>query len=177
RSLDLVVGMYAIVAAGGAYVPLDPDHPAERIAHILDTAQPVAVVTTTRDAVEVPAGLPVLRIDALDLERYAATPIRPAELLRPVCPQHPAYVIFTSGSTGRPKGVAVTHAAINNQIEWMLTAYPLRPDDVYLPKPATTFDLSLWGFFLPLGTGAKLVIATPDGHRDPAYVAETIAAQ
>nr|WP_081505298.1 non-ribosomal peptide synthetase [Nocardia cyriacigeorgica] len=177
RSLDLVVGMYAIVAAGGAYVPLDPDHPAERIAYILDTAQPVAVVTTTRDAVEVPAGLPVLRIDALDLERYAATPIRPAELLRPVRPQHPAYVIFTSGSTGRPKGVAVTHAAINNQIEWMLTAYPLRPDDVYLQKTATTFDVSLWGFFMPLRTGAKLVIATPDGHRDPAYVAETIAAQ
>ncbi|TLF82504.1 non-ribosomal peptide synthetase [Nocardia cyriacigeorgica] len=177
RSLDLMVGMYAIVAAGGAYVPLDPDHPVERIAHILETARPVAVVTTTRDAVEVPAGIPVLRIDAVDLERYAATPIRSSELLRPVRPEHPAYVIFTSGSTGRPKGVAVTHAAINNQIEWMLTAYPLGPDDVYLQKTATTFDVSLWGFFMPLRTGAKLVIATPDGHRDPAYVAETIAAQ
>ncbi|WP_425343124.1 amino acid adenylation domain-containing protein [Nocardia cyriacigeorgica] len=177
RSLDLVIGMYAIVAAGGAYVPLDPDHPAERIAHILDTAQPVAVVTTTRDAVDVPAGIPVLRIDAVDLERYAATPIRSSELLRPVRPDHPAYVIFTSGSTGRPKGVAVTHAAINNQIEWMLTAYPLGPDDVYLQKTATTFDVSLWGFFLPLRAGAKLVVATPDGHRDPAYVAETIATQ
>uniref|UniRef100_UPI0024588058 non-ribosomal peptide synthetase n=1 Tax=Nocardia cyriacigeorgica TaxID=135487 RepID=UPI0024588058 len=177
RSLDLVVGMYAIVAAGGAYVPLDPDHPAERIAHILDTARPVVVVTTTRDAVEVPAGTPVLRIDAVDLERYDATPIRSTELLRPVRPEHPAYVIFTSGSTGRPKGVAVPHAAINNQIEWMLTEYPLGPDDVYLQKTATTFDVSLWGFFLPLRAGAKLVIATPDGHRDPAYVAETIAAQ
>ncbi|MFE3442480.1 amino acid adenylation domain-containing protein [Nocardia sp. NPDC059180] len=177
RSLDLVVGMYAIVAAGGAYVPLDPDHPAERIAHILDTAQPVAVVTTTSDAVGVPAGTPVLRIDAIDLERYDATPIRSTELLRPVRPEHPAYVIFTSGSTGRPKGVAVTHAAINNQIEWMLTEYPLGPDDVYLQKTATTFDVSLWGFFMPLRTGAKLVVATPDGHRDPAYVAETIAAQ
>nr|WP_280471379.1 non-ribosomal peptide synthase/polyketide synthase [Nocardia cyriacigeorgica] len=177
RSLDLVVGMYAIVTAGGAYVPLDPDHPAERIAHILDTARPVAVITTTRDAVDVPAGIPVLRIDAVDLERYAATPIRSSELLRPVRPEHPAYVIFTSGSTGRPKGVAVTHAAINNQIEWMLTAYPLGPDDVYLQKTATTFDVSLWGFFMPLRAGAKLVIATPDGHRDPVYVAETIAAQ
>ncbi|NEW54950.1 amino acid adenylation domain-containing protein [Nocardia cyriacigeorgica] len=177
RSLDLVVGMYAIVAAGGAYVPLDPDHPAERIAHILDTAQPVAVVTTTADAVEVPAGTPVLRIDAVDLERYDATPLRSSELLRPVLPEHPAYVIFTSGSTGRPKGVAVTHAAINNQIEWMLTEYPLGPDDVYLQKTATTFDVSLWGFFMPLRAGAKLVIATPDGHRDPVYVAETIAAQ
>ncbi|MGA6186334.1 non-ribosomal peptide synthase/polyketide synthase [Nocardia iowensis] len=177
RSLDLVVGMYAIVTAGGAYVPLDPDHPAERIAHILDTAQPTCVLTTSADAIEVPAGITVLTLDSVDTSGFDGAPVRQEELLRPVLPQHPAYVIFTSGSTGRPKGVAVSHAAINNQIEWMLAAYPLDADDVYLQKTATTFDVSLWGFFLPLRAGAKLVVATHDGHRDPAYVAETIAAQ
>ncbi|WP_040774040.1 non-ribosomal peptide synthetase, partial [Nocardia pneumoniae] len=176
RSVDLVVGIYAIVTAGGAYVPLDPDHPADRIAHILDTAQPACVVTRTEDAVPVPPGTAVLHVDALELDHVDSAPVRAEELLRPVLPQHPAYVIFTSGSTGRPKGVAVSHAAINNQIEWMLAEYPLRPDDVYLQKTATTFDVSLWGFFMPLRVGAKLVVATPDGHRDPAYVAETIAA-
>ncbi|MEV6561061.1 amino acid adenylation domain-containing protein [Nocardia sp. NPDC051756] len=177
RSLDLVVGMYAIVTAGGAYVPLDPDHPAERIAHILDTAQPACVVTTSADAVALPAGVAAVAIDTADLSRFDGAPVRKDELLRPVSPQNPAYVIFTSGSTGRPKGVAVSHAAINNQIEWMLAEYPLHEDDVYLQKTATTFDVSLWGFFMPLRVGAKLVVATPDGHRDPAYVAETIAAQ
>ncbi|MGW4633965.1 amino acid adenylation domain-containing protein [Nocardia sp. NPDC004415] len=177
RSLDLVVGMYAIVTAGGAYVPLDPDHPAERIAHILDTAQPVCVLTTTADAVEVPAGTPVITMDTAALEDFSAAPLTAAELLRPVLPRHPAYVIFTSGSTGRPKGVAVSHAAIDNQTAWMLAEYPLGPGDVYLQKTATTFDVSLWGYFMPLRTGAKLVVATHDGHRDPAYIAETIAAQ
>ncbi|WP_278264596.1 non-ribosomal peptide synthetase [Nocardia sp. AG03] len=177
RSLDLVVGMYAIVTAGGAYVPLDPDHPAERIAHILDTAQPVCVLTTTADAVEVPAGTPVITLDTAALDDFSAEPLTAAELLRPVLPQHPAYVIFTSGSTGRPKGVAVSHAAIDNQTAWMLAEYPLGPGDVYLQKTATTFDVSLWGYFMPLRTGAKLVVATHDGHRDPAYIAETIAAQ
>ncbi|MFB7877888.1 amino acid adenylation domain-containing protein [Nocardia sp. NPDC056064] len=177
RSLDLVVGMYAIVTAGGAYVPLDPDHPAERIAHILDTAQPVCVLTTSADAVEVPAGTPVITMDTVALEDFSAAPLTAAELLRPVLPQHPAYVIFTSGSTGRPKGVAVSHAAIDNQTAWMLAEYPLGPGDVYLQKTATTFDVSLWGYFMPLRTGAKLVVATHDGHRDPAYIAETIAAQ
>ncbi|GAA1595385.1 hypothetical protein GCM10009764_18040 [Nocardia ninae] len=177
RSLDLVVGMYAIVTAGGAYVPLDPDHPAERIAHILDTAQPACVVTTSTDAAALPAGVATVTIDTADLARFDSAPVRKDELLRKVLPQHPAYVIFTSGSTGRPKGVAVSHAAINNQIEWMLAEYPLNQDDVYLQKTATTFDVSLWGFFMPLRVGAKLVVATPDGHRDPAYVAETIAAQ
>ncbi|WP_345616695.1 amino acid adenylation domain-containing protein, partial [Nocardia iowensis] len=177
RSIDLVVGMYAIVTAGGAYVPLDPDHPAERIAHILDTAQPVCVVTTSADAAALPDGVAAVAIDTAELARFDGAPVRADELLRPVSPLNPAYVIFTSGSTGRPKGVAVSHAAINNQLEWMLAEYPLDQDDVYLQKTATTFDVSLWGFFLPLRVGAKLVVATPDGHRDPAYVAETIAAQ
>uniref|UniRef100_UPI003D77D4A1 amino acid adenylation domain-containing protein n=1 Tax=Nocardia brasiliensis TaxID=37326 RepID=UPI003D77D4A1 len=177
RSLDLVVGMYAIVTAGGAYVPLDPDHPAERIAHILDTAQPVCVVTTSADAAALPDGVAMVTLDTADLAAFPGSPVGAAELLRPVLPLNPAYVIFTSGSTGRPKGVAVSHAAIVNQLVWMLAEYPLTSDDVYFQKTATTFDVSLWGFFLPLRVGAKLVVATPDGHRDPAYVAETIAAQ
>ncbi|MEV0293120.1 amino acid adenylation domain-containing protein [Nocardia sp. NPDC050710] len=177
RSLDLVVGMYAIVTAGGAYVPLDPDHPAERIGHILDTAQPLCVLSTTADAGAVPDGTAVVLIDTLRLDRLPVSPLQPAELLRPVLPQHVAYVIFTSGSTGRPKGVAISHAAIHNQTSWMLAEYPLGPDDVYIQKTATTFDVSLWGFFMPLRVGATLVVATPDGHRDPEYVAETIAAQ
>ncbi len=74
-----------------------------------------------------------------------------------------AYVIFTSGSTGRPKGVAVGHAAIDNQIQWMNNQYDVASTDVYLQKTATTFDVSLWGFFMPLRAGATLVIATPDG--------------
>ncbi|WP_433523218.1 amino acid adenylation domain-containing protein [Nocardia pseudovaccinii] len=176
RSLDLVVGMYAILTAGGAYVPLDPDHPGERIAHILDTAAPICVLTTTADAVST-GDTPVVYLDTVELSAFSGDPVLPTELLRPVSLDSPAYVIFTSGSTGRPKGVAVTHAAINNQIEWMLTHYPLRPDDVYLQKTATTFDVSLWGYFMPLRAGAKLVVATPDGHRDPVYLAETIATQ
>nr|WP_228823415.1 non-ribosomal peptide synthetase [Nocardia blacklockiae] len=177
RSLDLVVGMYAIVAAGGAYVPLDPDHPAERIGHILGTAEPVAVLTTTADSAAVSGAREVLEIDALDLSGFSDAPLTPAERRGPLRSSNPAYVIFTSGSTGRPKGVAVSHAAIHNQIEWMLAQYPLGADDVYLQKTATTFDVSLWGYFMPLRAGAKLVVATHDGHRDPLYVAETIAAE
>ncbi|MEU2037101.1 amino acid adenylation domain-containing protein [Nocardia niwae] len=176
RSLNLVVGMYAILTAGGAYVPLDPEHPAERIAHVLDLARPVCVLTTSADEVPVPDHVAVLHLDALGADRRSGAPIRSGELLRKVRPEHPAYVIFTSGSTGRPKGVAVSHRAIDNQIEWMLARYPMGPGDVYLQKTATTFDVSLWGYLMPLRSGAKLVVAEPDGHRDAAYLASAIAA-
>ncbi|MFC4604943.1 amino acid adenylation domain-containing protein, partial [Rhodococcus kronopolitis] len=175
RSLDLVVGIYAVLEAGGAYVPVDPDHPAERIGHILDTAAPVCVLTTARDDFEVPGDRSVLRIDTIDLAAYSDAPITGADRVAMLRPEHPAYVIFTSGSTGKPKGVAVSHGAIVNQMEWMQGEYLLDSSDVYLQKTATTFDVSLWGWFMPLRVGAQLVVATPDGHRDPGYVAEKIA--
>ncbi|XOZ86368.1 non-ribosomal peptide synthase/polyketide synthase [Nocardia testacea] len=182
RSLDLVVGMYAVVAAGGAYVPLDPAHPAERIGYILETAVPVRLLSTTADAdaagvaeADVLAGVPVLTLDTLDTGDFAAAPVTDADRLGPLRANNTAYVIFTSGSTGRPKGVAVPHSAIANQIAWMLSQYPMGAADVYLQKTATTFDVSLWGYFLPLAAGARLVVAAPDGHRDPAYLATAIA--
>ncbi|MCB8909519.1 non-ribosomal peptide synthase/polyketide synthase [Rhodococcus rhodochrous] len=175
RSLELVVGMYAIVEAGGAWVPIDPDHPADRTAYILETAHPAGVLTTARDDVTLPEGIPTIDVDTFDHSRFGTTPLTDAERRGPILPDTTAYVIFTSGSTGRPKGVAVSHVAIDNQIQWMNDQYGLTSTDVYLQKTATTFDVSLWGFFMPLRVGATLVIATPDGHRDPVYVASKIA--
>ncbi|MTE17004.1 non-ribosomal peptide synthase/polyketide synthase [Nocardia aurantiaca] len=177
RSVELVVAMYAVLRAGGAYVPVDPSHPAERIGHILATADPHAVLTTRRDGFTLPdtVDVPLHHLDELDLTEYSAAKIGDRERRAVLRPDHPAYVLFTSGSTGKPKGVAVTHRAIANQMAWMQAEYGVRAQDVYLQKTATTFDVSLWGYFLPLRAGATLVVATPDGHRDPRYIAETIA--
>ncbi|MEU1428767.1 non-ribosomal peptide synthase/polyketide synthase [Nocardia sp. NPDC005746] len=177
RSVELVVAMYAVLRAGGAYVPVDPAHPAERIGHILATAGPHSVLTTRRDGFTLPETIdvPLHHLDELSLEDYSAAKIGDKERHGVLHPDHPAYVLFTSGSTGKPKGVAVTHRAIANQLAWMQAEYGVRAQDVYLQKTATTFDVSLWGYFLPLRAGATLVVATPDGHRDPRYIAETIA--
>ncbi|MGC0365272.1 amino acid adenylation domain-containing protein [Rhodococcus sp. 27YEA15] len=177
RSIDLVVGMYAVVAAGGAYVPLDPDHPASRNGHILATAAPVCVLSTAGDGVVLPGAFDVVLIDVVDVSGYSDAPVSDADRVAPLRGSNAAYVIFTSGSTGKPKGVAVSHAAIVNQMGWMQGRYVLTGSDVYLQKTATTFDVSLWGFFLPLAVGARLVVATHDGHRDPGYLASVIADQ
>ncbi|MEC3919456.1 non-ribosomal peptide synthase/polyketide synthase [Nocardia sp. CDC160] len=178
RSVELVVAMYAVLRAGGAYVPVDPAHPVERVGHILTTADPRVVLTTRRDGFVLPetVDVPLHHLDELDLAGYSAGKIGDRERRAVLHPDHPAYVLFTSGSTGQPKGVAVTHRAIANQLAWMQAEYGVQARDVYLQKTATTFDVSLWGYFLPLRAGATLVVATPDGHRDPRYIAETIAA-
>ncbi|KAA0022469.1 non-ribosomal peptide synthetase [Antrihabitans cavernicola] len=173
RSVDLVVAMYAVLRAGGAFVPVDPDHPPTRNAYIFETAGPVCVLTNGDIDLVVPDDLPVVRVDLLDAAEYSAT----ATGFRPAVATNPAYVIFTSGSTGRPKGVSVSRGAFLNQLEWMQSTYPMSAEDAYLQKTATTFDVSMWGYFVPWRSGARLVLATPDGHRNPSYVAKLIAEQ
>ncbi|ELB87967.1 non-ribosomal peptide synthetase, partial [Rhodococcus wratislaviensis IFP 2016] len=174
RSPDLLVGMYAIVKAGGAYVPVDPDHPTDRIGYVLDSAQPVCVLTTSADRGALPAGSSFVEIDRIALDSCSGEPVTDSDRLAPLRPDNPAYVIYTSGSTGRPKGVSVPHRGIVNQLLWMQSEYALTARDVLLQKTATTFDVSLWGYFWPLLTGATMVLATPDGHRDPEYLARVI---
>ncbi|MGH3669464.1 MAG: amino acid adenylation domain-containing protein, partial [Pseudonocardiaceae bacterium] len=86
-------------------------------------------------------------------------------------------MIYTSGSTGRPKGVVVTHRAIVNRLCWMQDRYPLATGDRVLHKTPTGFDVSVWELFWALREGAAVVLARPDGHRDPAYLAELIQAE
>ncbi|MBW4716879.1 non-ribosomal peptide synthase/polyketide synthase [Saccharothrix sp. SC076] len=164
RSVDLVVALHAVQRAGAAYLPIDVTHPAERIAGVLADARP-AVVVADRDF----AGYPVVRADR-PLPAVTPGPLPAAG------PDDAAYVIFTSGSTGRPKGVVVPHRAIVNRLLWMQDRYRLAPGERVLQKTPATFDVSVWEFFWPLVVGATLVVARPDGHRDPAYLAEVIRA-
>ncbi|WP_308115121.1 MULTISPECIES: non-ribosomal peptide synthetase [unclassified Rhodococcus (in: high G+C Gram-positive bacteria)] len=174
RSPSMVLAMYAIVAAGGAYVPVDPDQPADRTHYILSTADPVVVLTSSRDGAVVSAPGPVVDVDAVDLNGFSGDPITDADRSGSLRADNTAYVIFTSGSTGRPKGVAVSHRAVVNQLEWMRSEYGLDGSDVSLLKTAATFDLSVWELWSWATVGGRLVIASADGHRDPAYLVDVI---
>ncbi|WP_157129559.1 non-ribosomal peptide synthetase, partial [Nocardia amamiensis] len=174
RSVDLIVAMYAVAKSGGAYVPVDPDQAAERTSYILETAAPVCVLTNADAEFETDIA-PVVRIDQLDLESVDTSPVTDTDRIAPLRPENTAYVIFTSGSTGRPKGVAVPHGAIANQLQWKSIEFGLDAADAILLKTAATFDLSVWEFWSAAVCGGRLVIASPDGHRDPAYLNELIA--
>ncbi|WP_436800659.1 amino acid adenylation domain-containing protein, partial [Streptomyces syringium] len=172
RSLELMVALYAVVKAGAAYVPVDPDYPAERIGWILEDARPALVLTTVEVAPALPkTGVPTLLLDTAD--GIAAD--RPDTAPGRVLPENAAaYVIFTSGSTGRPKGVVIGHEGIHNRLEWMQDTYKLDASDRVLQKTPSGFDVSVWEFFWALRTGATLVLARPEGHKDPAYMAHLI---
>ncbi|WP_282701797.1 non-ribosomal peptide synthetase [Streptomyces sp. CC219B] len=169
RSLDLIVALYAVLKTGAAYLPVDPDYPLGRIAQLLEDGRPVCTLTTAGTAGRLPADGRLLLVDEPEPAAYPAH--RPAATAGPA---DTAYVIFTSGSTGRPKGVAVPHRGIVNRLAWMQDRYRLEPGERVLQKTPAGFDVSVWEFFWPLLYGATLVVARPEGHRDPAYLAELI---
>ncbi|MCQ8773511.1 amino acid adenylation domain-containing protein [Streptomyces telluris] len=177
RSAGLVVALYGVIKAGAAYLPIDQGLPAQRIDGMLADAAPALLITTGEAGRNLPPGpVPRLVLDGPDPGPGGPSSTVPAALARrtPPAPDHPAYVIFTSGSTGRPKGVLVPHAAIVNRLLWMQEEYALTAADRVLQKTPCGFDVSVWEFFWPLITGAALVVAEPDGHKDPAYLADLI---
>ena len=175
RSVELVVSLLAILKAGGAYLPLDPDYPPERLGFMLRDSRP-AVVLTTR---ALGARLPADEVSLVSLEEVAEDVAREDSANLPLRNRWDdvAYVIYTSGSTGKPKGVRNTHRGICNRLLWMQDAYRLTPDDRVLQKTPFSFDVSVWEFFWPLLTGARLVVARPGGHKDPRYLARLVVEQ
>ncbi|MFH8492331.1 amino acid adenylation domain-containing protein [Streptomyces longisporoflavus] len=153
RSVDLLVAIYAVGKAGAAYLPVDTELPEDRVRHVLASAAPLLVLD---------GKLP-------DVSAYPQT--NPE---RTLTPDNAAYAIYTSGSTGGPKGVQVAHRSIMNRLKWGLSHFDVGADDRVLLSTSASFDVSVPELFAPLQVGAAIVIARPDGRRDPAYLAELI---
>ncbi|MCV6636087.1 amino acid adenylation domain-containing protein [Candidatus Albibeggiatoa sp. nov. NOAA] len=171
RSLEMVVGLLAILKAGAAYLPLDPDYPQDRLSFMLDDAQVSIILTQSH------ISLPTHQAQLVDLNTFNYDQYDSTNLNTKVGLDNLAYVIYTSGSTGKPKGAMNTHLAISNRLLWMQDAYGLNEKDKILQKTPFSFDVSVWEFFWPLMTGAQLVMAKPKGHQDPQYLAQLITQQ
>ncbi|MDR6232870.1 amino acid adenylation domain-containing protein/non-ribosomal peptide synthase protein (TIGR01720 family) [Pseudomonas psychrotolerans] len=171
RSVEMVVALLAILKAGGAYVPVDPDYPEERQAYLLEDSGVKLLLSQSHLKLPLAKGVQRIDLDQGDdwLDGYAES--NPDIELDG---ENLAYVIYTSGSTGKPKGAGNRHSALTNRLCWMQDAYGLDANDRVLQKTPFSFDVSVWEFFWPLMTGARLVVAAPGDHRDPARLVETI---
>ncbi|GAA1395508.1 hypothetical protein GCM10009639_30720 [Kitasatospora putterlickiae] len=167
RSADLVVTLLAVWKAGAAYVPADPAHPAHRVAFMVADSGASLTVCSAATAAGVPDGAePVVVAEDTEEEGpggATAVPVGPGDL---------AYVMYTSGSTGTPKGVAVPHRSVAE-----LAGNPgwtVRPGDAVLMHAPHAFDASLFEIWVPLLSGARVVIAAP-GAVDARRLREAIA--
>ena len=188
RGAEQYVALYALLYAGATYVPVLPDLPAERVGVMMEDAEcslllhgpglhPLSAEELNPQEPQRHANLPQHTLPQLTIEEPVQAPA--AEELPGVKTglDEDAYVLFTSGSTGRPKGVAISHRAIDNRLRWQQHQIPVGEGDRVLHKTPISFDVHVWELYWPLAEGAAVVIAAPEGHRDPAYLARVIAEQ
>ncbi|MFH8254109.1 amino acid adenylation domain-containing protein [Streptomyces roseolus] len=175
RTADLVVGLLGVLRSGAAYVPLDAEYPDERIAAILADTRPAALLTTAdcrpaiTGAATAAGGAVLLAADAA----HGAGPVPepPAPL-----PDQAAYVLHTSGSTGRPKGVVVSRGNLANLLADMRDRLRPTADDRLVAVTTVGFDIAALELFLPLVSGAGLVLADRAAARDPEALAALLTA-
>src|SRR5690606_31430897 len=150
---------------GAAYLPLDPAHPPERIARIMAQAQPVVALPSADLTGLSPPATRLLLPEHWPADGQPKDGPRPGDL---------AHVTSTSGSPGEPTGAGGAQRAIVSRLLWMQAHCGVGSQDRILQKTPATFDVSVWEFFLPMITGAELVMAPPGAHRDPAAIARLI---
>ena len=174
RSAAMVAALLGILKSGGAYVPLDLGAPDSRLGELIKDISPGVILTNSVHVHRLAQWHQLfLSVDDGDrLNVCASTNLSRNQLQ--LTSHHLAYVIYTSGSTGQPKGAMNEHRAVVNRLWWMQAHYRIGAADHVLLKTPVTFDVSVWELFLPLIVGARLVVARPDGHRDPQYLAELI---
>ncbi|MEC1623777.1 amino acid adenylation domain-containing protein [Bacillus mojavensis] len=173
RSLDMTVGLLAVLKAGAAYLPLDPDYPADRIAFMLNDARPAIIITSSQVENQIPPAenVPKIVLDDPELCEKLKTysPLNPnhTDRIRPLSPFNTAYVIYTSGSTGVPKGVMIPHQNVTRLFGATDHWFRFGSDDVWTMFHSYAFDFSVWEIWGPLLHGGRLVIVPHDISRSP----------
>ncbi|WP_416768984.1 amino acid adenylation domain-containing protein [Pseudomonas sp. RHF3.3-3] len=168
RGVDMLVGLLGILKAGAAYVPLDPHFPLDRLTYMLENSAPVATLTQQSLQPILPtSSVPVLLLDPglAEREGFLAQP-ETNPLRHDLHPEHLAYVIYTSGSTGLPKGVQISHRALGNFLHGMGREPGLSPDDRLLAVTTISFDIAALELYLPLVSGACVVLASREATVD-----------
>ena len=177
RGIPMVVGLLAILKAGGAYVPLDPRYPADRLAHVLEDSAPCALLTQHAVRARLPpSAAAVILVDSDAAAIATHDPSNPGSLQPGLRPEHLAYTIYTSGSTGRPKGVMIEHAAVVNFLRSMQKRPGIAATDRLLAVTTIAFDIAALEIYLPLVTGATVVLAGAPAAADADSLARMLEA-
>ncbi|MBV9233232.1 MAG: non-ribosomal peptide synthetase [Candidatus Eremiobacteraeota bacterium] len=172
RSTRFIVAALAVLKSGSAYVPLDSSTPAQRVAEILSDAAVVAFVTEPAIAQGLPApSWPVISLgDAAFDESKDFTPAEND-------PDSLAYVVYTSGSTGNPKGVEITHANLNNLVDWHQSAFAVTEADRASLVASFGFDAAAWEIWPYLTAGASVSVADESTRRSAETLRGWLVAQ
>jgi len=155
RSIDMVVALIGVLKAGAAYVPMDPHLPKDRLTFMIEDAKLSLILSEEKFQHLVPAGVNAFFLDR-DADQLQESSNLPPE--NTASPEDAMYVIYTSGSTGRPKGVQIMHRSVVNLLESVRHEPGLTADDRLLSVTTLSFDIAALEIYLPLITGACVLL-------------------
>lgn len=164
RSLEMFIGMIGILKTGCAYVPMDPAFPPDRLNYMLEDANIMFLLTSNK--LKKIFNRQDLKFVLLDDDWEFIEKENDKNVHSQISSEELSYVIYTSGSTGKPKGVQITHKAVVNFLHSMQEKPGLTPDDIIVSVTTISFDISVLELFLPIVTGAKLIIASKAASSD-----------
>lgn len=165
-SIEMIVSLLAIFKTGSAYLPLDSVFPSDRIAHILEDAKPILLVTSASVLESSPAfARAVERVPHFDVEETnSENGLEGADL--DSARSSLAAVLYTSGSTGTPKGVRLEHKTILHRLRWQWRKFPYDEGEVACFKTSLTFVDSIAEIWGPLLAGKPLQIVPKEVVQD-----------
>lgn len=163
RSPDMLVALLAVQKAGGAYVPMDPAYPQERLDFMMEDADLHLVLSQEKVAAELHISKPVISLDT-DWAKISLE--EDSNPMNVISSDSLAYIIYTSGSTGKPKGVQIEQQALVNFLTSMQKEPGISAEDTLLSVTTLSFDIAALELYLPLITGAKIVIAPRETAAD-----------
>lgn len=151
QEYEMLATFVALTKSGHAYIPIDSHSALERVAAIVEVAEP-SLIIAINDFSLADVAAPIFSAEQVQTAFREGAPY---ELSHPVQGDDNYYIIFTSGTTGKPKGVQISHNNLLSFTNWMITdkefATPDRPQ--MLAQPPYSFDLSVmyWAPTLALG--------------------------
>ncbi len=172
RGPDLAAATLGAWLAGAAYLPIDPEHPAQRLAYLLEDSGAAAVLAAPGVVLPGEAVLRVLPLEPVTAE----APDAPPAVFAPD-PGSCAYLIYTSGSTGRPKGTLISHRALANVVFHFADELAAGPGDSMLWLTTFSFDISVLEVFMPLVSGGRVTVAPDAARTDGEALLEQVTRQ
>lgn len=157
RSVDMVISLLAVWKAGCAYVPLDPYFPKDRLEYMIEDADCKFILSHSILSGSINVG--TRKVIYLDEQWQSIKENIQGNIQLSIDPKNLAYVIYTSGSTGKPKGVEIEQLALTNFLLSMSRQPGLIAGDNLLSVTTFSFDIAALELFLPLISGARVVIA------------------
>jgi tyrocidine synthetase III len=171
RSIEMIVGILAILKSGGAYLPIDPEYPIDRKEYMLKDSQ-ISLLLCGENQIDKNLNYHGEAINLYNKQIYKEYSNSPDNINEP---KDLAYVIYTSGTTGKPKGVMIEHKAVSNTIHWRKDEYQLKCNDNVLQLFSFSFDGFIASLFTPLVSGATVFLLNNYEAKDPIAIKNCIA--